>query len=93
MEWKDLSNEAKSIIEWVQNPFTYKKELISIEIGGHFIKEHLPKYSYDDSDRIDILITKELYKEIVKYVTQDNNLNYIISKNGITFKLKDDVRV
>ena len=93
MRWKDLSNEAKSVIEWVQNPFTDKRELISVKIGGHFVKEYLPKYSYNDSDRIDILITNELYEEITKYVTQDDNFDYAISKNGITFKLKDNVQI
>ena len=93
MKWKDLSHEAKSIIEWVQNPFTDKRELISIKIGSHFVKEHLPKYSYNNSDRIDILITNELYEEIVKYVAQDDNLDCAISKNGVTFRLKDNVQI
>ena len=36
MKWNDLSNDAKSIIEWVENPFTNKRETIEIKIGEVF---------------------------------------------------------
>ena len=36
MEWNDLSNSAKSIIEWVENPFTNQRETIEIKIGEVF---------------------------------------------------------
>lgn len=36
MEWKDLSDEAQGIIEWVVSPFTNFKETIEIKIGEIF---------------------------------------------------------
>ena len=64
MEWRNLSDEAKSVIEWVENPYTYKREIISIEVGGYFnpIKE------------VNIQITEELFKEILSWVESDKEL-------------------
>ena len=92
MMWKDLSNEAKSVIEWVENPYTNRKEIIIIEIGDHFIKENLPVY-HGEHDKVDIFITEELYNEILEYVTHDDNIDCALSKNRLIFKLKDDVKL
>lgn len=36
MEWKDLSDKAKGILEWVENPYTKNRETIKIKIGEVF---------------------------------------------------------
>lgn len=41
MEWRNLSDEAQGIIEWVVNPFTDKKETITIKVGGLFHRDCL----------------------------------------------------
>ena len=33
MEWKNLSDKAKGILEWVENPYTKNRETIEIKIG------------------------------------------------------------
>jgi hypothetical protein len=67
MKWNDISNEAKSVIEWVQNPYTDKYEKVEIEVGKLFIR----------SGGVNILITTTLFKEIVKYCMSDNELNVV----------------
>lgn len=83
MEWKNLSNESKSVIEWVENPFTRKREIISIEIGGYFnpIRE------------VNIQITEELFKEILSWVQYDKEITYELNGSKLTFKLSDDSKV
>lgn len=41
MEWKDLSEEAKGIIEWVVSPITNWKQTIEIKIGEIFHRDYL----------------------------------------------------
>lgn len=63
MLWADLSNQAKSVIEWVEDPFTDRRTTIEIKIGERF-QRNFPMYcaDYDDeNNNVDILITKELY--------------------------------
>ena len=83
MEWKNLSNEAKGVIEWVENPYTNKRETISIEIGGYFnpIRE------------VNIQITEELFNEILFFVRSDKELTYEHRGSKLTFKLSDDSSV
>lgn len=83
MRWNDLSIEAKSVIEWVENPYTKNRSSICIEVGHHFKR-------YCGSDGVvDILITDELYEEIKQFVQQDNNLEISKEIKEITFKIKD----
>lgn len=83
MEWKDLSIEARSIIEWVENPYTSKRETIKIEVGGYF----------NPSMGVNILITKELFDEILSWVEWDKEL--ISERNGskLMFRLSDDSEI
>ncbi len=39
MEWKDLSEEAQGIIEWVVSPITNFRETIEIKIGEYFYRK------------------------------------------------------
>ena len=87
--WKDLTEDAKAIIEWVENPFTDEREPVTIEIGQRFIRENLPEYC--DDKKVDILVTRELFEEINKYVQQNYDFAYEESGNILTFKLKDVV--
>lgn len=81
MEWKNLSDKAKSVIEWVENPYTHKREIIAIEVGGYFnpIRE------------VNIQITEELFKEILSWVESDKELiyNYKYVEKKLTFRLRD----
>jgi hypothetical protein len=64
MIWKELSNDAKSVIEWVQNPYNDKYEKVEIEIGKHFSR----------FGGVNILITEKLFKEICDYCMSDSEL-------------------
>lgn len=78
---ENLSYKAKSVIEWVENPYTHKREIISIEVGGYFnpIRE------------VNIQITEELFKEILSWVKSDKELiyNYKYVEKKLTFRLRD----
>ena len=84
MEWNELSNEAKSVIEWVENPYTNRRETIKIEVGGFFnpIKD------------VNIQITKELFNEILSWVQYDKEITYKLDDGSkLEFKLSDDSKV
>ena len=94
MKWNDLSNDAKSIIEWVENPFTNKRETIEIKIGEVFHRK-CPMYCGDNGGQSDvnILVTKELYQEVLRFVTEDDEIQYEQLIDGLLFKLKEDSKV
>lgn len=92
MLWADLSNDAKSVIEWVENPFTNKRTTIEIKIGERFQRK-CPMYCGDYSDEeqnVDILITKELYQEILHFVTEDKELQCEQFADNLIFRIRDD---
>ena len=77
-EWKNLSKDAKNVIEWVENPFSRKHETIDIKIGEYFVRTET-----------NIFITKELYQEILKFVTLDPNMQVIQFTDGLILRLKE----
>lgn len=83
MEWKNLSNEAKSVIEWVENPYTNRRETIKIEVGGCFnpIRE------------VNIQITEVLFNEILSWVQYDKEITYEHNGNKLIFQLSDSSKV
>lgn len=94
MKWNDLSNDAKSIIEWVENPFTNKREIIEIKIGEVFHRT-CPMYCGNNGKQpdVNILITKELYQEVLRFVTEDDEIQCEQFMDGLLFKLKEDSKV
>ena len=94
MKWNDLSNDAKSIIEWVENPFTNKRETIEIKIGEVFHRKY-PIYCGDNGGQSDvnILVTKELYQEVLRFVIEDDEIQCEQFMDGLLFKLKEDSKV
>lgn len=69
MLWKELTDEAQSVIEWVEDPFTNKRSTIEIKIGERFQRK-CPMYCGDYSGKeqnVDILITKKIYQEILQF--------------------------
>lgn len=92
MLWKELSNEAKSVIEWVEDPFTNKRTTIEIKIGERFQRKP-PIYCGDfsgEEQNVDILITKEIYQEILQFVAEDKELQYEQFTDSLIFKIRDD---
>ena len=94
MKWNDLSNDAKSIIEWIENPFTNKRETIEIKIGEVFHRK-CPMYcgNNDMKPDVNILVTKELYQEVLRFVIEDDEIQCEQFMDGLLFKLKEDSKV
>lgn len=95
MEWKNLSDEAKSIIEWVVSPITNLKQTIEIKIGEIFHRDVPGFYGkeYDKHSSVDILVTKKIYQEILKYVTESEDIQCEQFMSGLIFRLKDGVEI
>lgn len=92
MLWTELSNEAKSVIEWIEDPFTNKRTTIEIKIGERFLRKcpiMCGDFSGEEQD-VDILITRELYQEILQFVTEDKELECIQFTDSLIFKIRDD---
>jgi hypothetical protein len=87
MNWNDLSDNAKAVIEWVKNPLTNSKENVEIQIGKNFQRMN---------GKIDIPITKKLFSEIVKYVSYDDNLETVkldFNSKKYEFRLIKDLQL
>ena len=95
MEWKNLSDEAKGILEWVEDPYIKKRETIEIKIGNVFYRK-CPKICGDFGETlgdVNIPITQKLYQEILKYVTESEDIQCKQFTDGLIFRLKDGVGV
>lgn len=92
MLWTDLSNDAKSVIEWIEDPFTNRRTTIEIKIGERFQRKCLMYYGdfSGKENNVDILITKELYQEILRFVTEDKELQCEQFIDSLIFKIRDD---
>lgn len=92
MLWKELTGEAKSVIEYVEDPFTNKRTTIEIKIGERFQRK-CPMYCGDDfgeEQDVDILITKEIYQEILQFVIEDKELQCEQFTDNLIFKIRND---
>lgn len=85
MEWNDLSNEAKSFIEWVEHPFTSERLTVEVKLNNEFV---FPKSFYDMPKSV--MVTKNVFDEVLNFVTEDEELQCEQFSNGFTFKIKDD---
>lgn len=95
MEWKDLSDDAQGIIEWVVSPFTNFKEIIEIKIGEVFHRS-CPRLCVDRGEPlgdVNIFVTKKLYHEILEYVTNQNDMQCEQFADSLIFRLKDGVEI
>lgn len=85
MQWNDLSDDAKGIIEWVEDPYTNKRRSIEIRIGEYF--EPVTPYRMKPTK---IMVTKEIYREVLSFVAKDREIQYEQMDNRLIFKIKDD---
>lgn len=85
MKWNELSNEAKGIIEWVEDPCTNQRKTLEISIGEYFEQ----KTRYKDIS-VKIMVTKEVYDEVVKYVECDKELESAQFPNSYLFRIKKE---
>ena len=92
---ENLSDDAKSIIEWVVSPITNWKQTIEIKVGDVFHRD-CPRFcgeEYNKPSSVDIMVSKKLYQEILKYVCGQEDMQYEQSIDGLIFRLKDEVEI
>lgn len=78
MEWKDLSNKAKNIIEWVENPYTNKRLTLTVNKNSFWI-----------AWGIKIYVTEKIFSEIQKYVNSDPVIKVVENLDDkLVFRLK-----
>ena len=85
MQWNDLSVDAKGIIEWVEDPYTNKRRTIEIRVGEYF--EPVTQYGMKPTK---IMVTKEIYQEVLSFVAEDKEMQYEHVDNSLVFKIKDN---
>lgn len=73
-----MSDDAKSILEWLENPFTNKKTTLTIAI--HTVKKVPGK---------DIFINESLYKEMLQYCNKNKSINVELGKDQFTARFDD----
>lgn len=88
MNWNELSNEAKGIIEWIEDPYTGIRRTLEIKVGDYFEPE--TKYGMKPTK---IMVTSEIYQEILKFVNEDNELQCEQFTDGLIFKIKDSSKL
>lgn len=85
MNWTELSDNAKSVIEWVENPYTRKRETVAVKVGEKFTKNLYGKQI------VSIPITKVLFDEIHSFVSMDSNIQSVINLEGeLMFAIKPE---
>lgn len=83
MEWRDLSIEARSVIEWIENPYTNKRETVKIEVGRCF----------NPIRGVSIQITEALFNEILSWVEWDKELVSEHNGSKLMFRLSGDSKI
>ncbi|GAA4879777.1 hypothetical protein GCM10023310_69940 [Paenibacillus vulneris] len=87
MKWADLSNEAKSILEWVEHVWTGKRQVLTIERGKLWVQP--VKYVGD----VKVPVTDELFDEIKRWLPYSKDTVHKIEDDIMTVTLKDGVRL
>ena len=88
LEWNDLDDNAKSILEWVSHPFTGEEGIVNIKAGEDFYKNYKNFLTigdaFYDTGEVRIPVTKEIYNTILDYVSGDKDLSLVIDENSQT---------
>jgi hypothetical protein len=89
MLWKELSNEAKQIIEWVESPLTNKRMVLTVEKNTNWFMR-CPAWDGD----VNVFITEKLFNEIRNYINSDRNIEVIEDgEQKLVFTLVKTVKV
>lgn len=81
--WAELSDDAKSVLEWCENVVTDNHDIMEIQIGKYFDRKSVR------FGTIHIPITKELYHEIRMWCVSHNDIEILTdSSDYCKFKLK-----
>ncbi|GLB26546.1 hypothetical protein LXJ15735_27870 [Lacrimispora xylanolytica] len=75
--------KQRTIIEWVDDPRTGERPTVEIKLNEEFV---FPLH-FDDLPK-SILVTKNLYNEVLRFVTEDKNIQYEQFLDSLIFKMK-----
>ncbi|EPD81317.1 MULTISPECIES: hypothetical protein [unclassified Paenibacillus] len=87
MKWADLSNNAKSILEWVEHVWTGQKQ--NIEIHKNMMWRQPLKYVGD----VNVFVTEELFDEIKTWLPHSKATVYSIDGDMIRVRLRDEIKL
>jgi len=77
--WKNMSNESRSILEWLESPMTDKKLTLIVEKNKVWTRNFT---------NINIMVTDDIFNEIRQYVNQKDDIIMVEdSGDKLIFKL------
>lgn len=88
MNWNSLSRDAKGIIEWIEDPYSGRRMELEIILGTYF--EPVSLYGTKPTK---IMVTNEVYQEVLKFVSEDEDLEYKQTSDGMVFKIKESSKL
>lgn len=77
LEWKELSDPAKNILEWMENPYTGNIQTLNIVNGGYF----------KIGSRVNQFISNDVFNEILSYCKGRDDYNSEITEGAIKVRL------
>ena len=78
--WKNMSNESKSILEWLESPVTDKKLTLTVKKNQMWTRVW---------GNINIMVTDDIFDEIRQYINQEDDIIMVEdSEDSLVFKLK-----
>jgi hypothetical protein len=81
--WKDLPDAAKNILEWMESPYSGKKNIITIEIGKRPTFS-VSKVTVTSDGNQPIVVDKGLFETIKYYVAnskEDDGFPYLTTEH------------
>lgn len=89
LEWNDLSDDVKGIVEWVRHPFNGKEEVVNIKVGEDFYRNYKDsltssyknKYPFDTGE-LRIPVTRDIYDTVLDYISEDDDLRAVIDEES-----------
>ena len=77
--WKNMSEESRSILEWLENPVTDKKLILTVKKNQMWSREW---------GNINIMVTEDIFNEIKQYINQKDDIIMVEdSGDKLIFKL------
>jgi len=78
--WKNMSEESRSILEWLENPVTDKKLILTVKKNQMWSREW---------GNINIMVTEDIFNEIKQYINQKDDIIMVEdSGDKLIFRLK-----
>jgi len=87
MKWSDLSEDAKSVLEWVEHVWTGKAQTLTIVRGQTWVQ------SLNYVGDVRVPITDQLFNEIKSWLPHSRETVHKVEGDTIIVTLKDGVKL